>query len=96
MDGMPQSRKKFHIRCHDERYPYPLFVRWAISARVTSLHSQEVSINEVSVEREDDSHNFKALFSVEAGRAISFSEPELPLVPSVCGECGILNCLAGP
>jgi hypothetical protein len=48
----------------DERYSCPSFVAEFLSPRVTSLRSQDITIDEFSIETEDPGHHFGTLLSL--------------------------------
>jgi hypothetical protein len=70
----------------DQRHPCPSFVAEYLSPRVASLRSQDITIDEFSIETADAGHRFGALLSIGFGRRVSFSKHELEFVRSVCAE----------
>jgi hypothetical protein len=70
----------------DERYPCPSFIAELLSPRITSLRSQDITLNEFSIETEETNKYFGNLLSVATGREVSLLENELRFVRSVCGE----------
>jgi hypothetical protein len=69
-----------------ERYPCPSFVAEFLSPRITSLRSQDITIDEFSIATEDPSHHFESLISVGFGKEVSLSGNDLSFIRSVCGE----------
>jgi hypothetical protein len=53
---------------------------------VTALRSQDVTIDEFSIETGDPDHFFSSLLSIGFGREVSLSQNELSFVRSVCRE----------
>jgi hypothetical protein len=53
---------------------------------VSSLRSQDITIDEFSIETADPGHQFGTLLSIGLGHEISFSRADLPFVRSVCSE----------
>jgi hypothetical protein len=70
----------------DQRYPCPSFVAEFLSPRLCSLRSQDVTIDDFSIETADSSHQFATFLSLGFGHEVSFSEGELSFARSVCGE----------
>jgi hypothetical protein len=70
----------------NERYFCPSFVAEFLSPRITSLRSQDITIDEFSIETNDPGHYFGTFLSVGLGREVSVSVNELGFVRSVCGE----------
>jgi hypothetical protein len=70
----------------DERYSCPSFVAEFLSPRISSLRSQDITIDEFSITTADPNHQFDLLLSIGFGREVSFSETGLSFVRSVCGE----------
>jgi hypothetical protein len=71
-----------------ERYLCPSFVAEFLSPRVSSLRSQDITVDEFSIETEDPAHQFGTLLSIGFGREVSLSQRELTFVRSVFGELG--------
>jgi hypothetical protein len=69
-----------------ERYSCPSFVAEFLSPRIASLRSQDLTIQEFSIQTEDSRHLFGAFLSIGFGHAVSVSMDELSFVRSVCGE----------
>jgi hypothetical protein len=57
----------------DERHSCPSFVAEFLSPRVTSLRSQDITIDEFSIETADPGHQFENLLSIAVGRQVLFS-----------------------
>jgi hypothetical protein len=72
----------------DERYSCPSFVAEFLSPRVSSLRSQDVTIDAFPIETADPSHYFGSLLSIGFGHEVSFSLKELPFIRSVFGGLG--------
>jgi hypothetical protein len=70
----------------NERYFCPSFVAEFLSPRITSLRSQDITIDEFPIEIEDPDHHFEALLSVGFGGEFPMSGNELSFIRSVCGE----------
>jgi hypothetical protein len=70
----------------DERHFSPSFLAEFLSPRVSSLRSQDVTIDELTIRTADPNHSFAVLLSIGFGREISLSDLGLPFVRSVCGE----------
>jgi hypothetical protein len=70
----------------DERYSCPFFVAEFLSPRVTSLRSQDITIDEFSIETDDPDHFFQSLLSIGFGREVCLSEKGVRFFRSVCGE----------
>jgi hypothetical protein len=70
----------------DRRYECPSLVAEFLSPRVTSLRSQDITIQEFSITTEDPSHSFERLLSLGFGYELSVSEREMRFIRSVCGE----------
>jgi small GTP-binding protein len=85
LEGLNRERD-FVFIVGDEEYCCPSFIAEFLSPRITSLRSQDVTIQEFSIETADPNHWFKKILSIGFGREISFSKEELPFVRSVCGE----------
>jgi hypothetical protein len=78
--------KDFAFIVGTERYSCPSFVAEFISPRIASLRSQDVTIDEFSIETEDPGHHFGNLLSIGFGREVSFPETELAFLWSVGAE----------
>jgi hypothetical protein len=78
--------KDFAFIVGDERYHCPSFVAEFLSPRVASRRSQDITIDEFIIETEDPDHHFGTLLSVGFGREVSFTEPALRFVRSVCRD----------
>jgi hypothetical protein len=78
--------KDFFFIVGDERYDCPSFVAEFLSPRITTLRSQDITIQEFSLNTADPNHYFGALLSLGFGREISLSENQLSFVRSVSGE----------
>jgi hypothetical protein len=78
--------KDFAFIVGDERYSCPSFVAEFLSPRITSLRSQDITIDEFRIETADPSHQFANFLSIGYGREVRFSESELSFVRSVCGN----------
>jgi hypothetical protein len=78
--------RDFTFVVREERRSCPSFVAEFLSPRVTSLRSQDMAIDEWSIETEDPSHQFEALLSISFGRDVSFGHTETKFVRSVCGD----------
>jgi hypothetical protein len=79
-------QRDFAFIVGDERYPCPSFVAEFLSPRITSLRSQDITIDEFSIETEDPHHSFDTLLSIGFGHEVSISAAELKFVRSICGE----------
>jgi hypothetical protein len=77
--------KDFAFIVGEERYFCPSFVAEFLSPRVSSLRSQDITIDEFRIETADPSHQFGIFLSIGYGRDVSFSENDLTFVRSVCG-----------
>jgi hypothetical protein len=78
--------KDFAFIVGDKRYPCPSFVAEFLSPRVSSLRSQDITIDEFSIETADPGHQFGILLSIGFGRAVSLTREAMGFVRSVCGE----------
>jgi hypothetical protein len=78
--------KDFTFIVGDDRYPCPSFVAEFLSPRVSALRSEDITIDEISIETKDPLHEFGILISIGFGGEISLSGSELSFVRSVCGE----------
>jgi hypothetical protein len=78
--------KDFAFIVGNERYPCPSFVAEFLSPRVSSLRSQDITMDEFSIETADPNHYFGSLLELGFGHEISLTKPELSFVRSVCGE----------
>jgi hypothetical protein len=78
----------FAFMVGEERYSCPSFVAEFLSPRVSSLRSQDITIDEFSIETADPSNYFSSLLSIGFGHEVSFSLNELSFLRSVCGELG--------
>jgi hypothetical protein len=78
--------RDFSFVVGDERYPCPSFVAEFLSPRVISLRSEDITLDEFSIETEDPNHQFGRFLSIGLGNDVSFSDDEMPFVRSVCGE----------
>jgi hypothetical protein len=87
LEGVHHERD-FAFIVGDERYSCPSFVAEFLSPRVNSLRSQDITVDEFSIETSDENHYFGILLSIGFGHDVSLSrnEPELSFVRSVCGE----------
>jgi hypothetical protein len=85
LEGLNHERD-FAFIVGDERYPCPSFVAEFLSPRITSLRSQDITINEFSIETEDPQHCFGTILSLAFGREVSLSGNEVKFVRSVCDE----------
>jgi hypothetical protein len=56
--------KDYAVVVGDERYPCPSFLAEALSPRVASLPSQDITINEISIETDDLGHHIERLVSI--------------------------------
>jgi hypothetical protein len=72
----------------DERYSCPSFVAEFLSPRMLSLRSQDITINEFSIETADPQHYFGHLLSIAFGHHLSLNQDKQTFVRSVCGELG--------
>jgi hypothetical protein len=70
----------------NERYFCPSFVAEFLSPRITSFRSQDITIDEFSIETADPDHQFGAFLLVGFGDDFSMSGNELSFVRSVCAE----------
>jgi hypothetical protein len=70
----------------DKRYPCPSFVAEFLSPRLTSIRSQDTTIDEFTIETHDPEHRFGLFLSIGFGRGVSLSRNDLSLVRSICGE----------
>jgi hypothetical protein len=73
-----------------ERYPCPSFIAEFLSPRITSLRSQDITIDEFSIETEDPDHHFGTLLALGLGTEVSMSGNEVRFIRSVCRE--LWNC----
>jgi hypothetical protein len=78
--------KNFAFIVGDERYYCPSFVAEFLSPRVSSLRSQDITIDEFSIDTADPDHHFEWVLSIGFGREVSFGESDLSFVRSVCGN----------
>jgi hypothetical protein len=85
LEGISQEMD-FAFIVGDERYSCPSFIAEFLSPRVTSLRSQDITIDEFRIETADPSHQFANILSLGFGREVCFSESELSFVRSVCGK----------
>jgi hypothetical protein len=69
-----------------EHYFCPSFVAEFVSPRVCALRSQDVTIQEFSLETEDPTHYFSTLLSLGLGGEVSLKDGELSFVRSVSRE----------
>jgi hypothetical protein len=69
-----------------ERYSCPSFVAEFLSPRVSSLRSQDITIDELPIDTADPTHQFGTFLSIGFGHAISFTRADLGFVRSVCDE----------
>jgi hypothetical protein len=69
-----------------ERYSCLSFVAEFLSPRVSSLRFQDITIDELSIETADPSHQFGSLLLIGFGREVSFAESDMKFVRSVCVE----------
>jgi hypothetical protein len=81
-----QRENDFAFIVGDERYSCPSFVAEFLSPRVTSLRSQDITIDEFCIATEDPSHSFRLFLSIGFGGEVSLTETQLGFVRSVCGE----------
>jgi hypothetical protein len=72
----------------NERYPCPSFLAEFLSPRISSLRSQDITIDEFSIKTEDPGHHFGTFLSIGFGREVLPSRVELSFLRSVCGELG--------
>jgi hypothetical protein len=79
-------KKDFTFTVGAERYSCPSFIAEFLSTRVSSLRSQDPTIDEFCIETEDRDRSFGTLLSIGFGREVSFSQKEIAFVQSVCGE----------
>jgi hypothetical protein len=70
----------------NERYFCPSFVAEFLSPRISSLRSQDITIDEFFIQTEDSNHQFESLLSLGLGCELSHSGKGLAFVRSVCGE----------
>jgi hypothetical protein len=54
----------------------------------SSLRSEDITTNELSIDIEDPNHHFDSILSIGFGREVSFRESDLSFVRSVCGKLG--------
>jgi hypothetical protein len=59
--------RNFTFMVGDERYPCPSFVAEFLSPRVISLRSQDITIDEFSIETKDPDHQFGNFLSIGFG-----------------------------
>jgi hypothetical protein len=85
LEGLNHERD-FTFIVGEERYSCPSFVAEFLSPRVSSLRSQDITIDEFAIETADPDHLFGTLISMGFGHEICLSEKDLKLVRSVCGE----------
>jgi hypothetical protein len=78
--------RDFSFIVGNERYPCPSFVAEFLSPRITSLRSQDITIDEFTIKTEDPDHHFEILLSISSGREVSMSGNELAFIRRVCGE----------
>jgi hypothetical protein len=86
--------RNFTFIIGNDRYPCPSFIAEFLSPRIASLRSQDITIDELSIETADPAHHFALLLSVGFGREISISANELSFVRSVCAELGNFELFA--
>jgi hypothetical protein len=70
----------------DERFSCPSFVAEFLSPRVSSLRSQDITVDEFRIETADPSHQFGNFLSIGFGRDVCFPEGQFTFVRSVCRE----------
>jgi hypothetical protein len=85
LEGLNHERD-FAFIVGDGRYSCPSFVAEFLSPRITSLRSQDITINEFSIETEDPHHYFGIILSLAFGREVSLSGSEMKFIRSVCEE----------
>jgi hypothetical protein len=74
----------------DERYFCPSLIAEFLSPRVSSLRSQDITIQELYLETDDPNHLFSSLLSIGFGGEFSLKEDDVPFVRSLCRE--LWNC----
>jgi hypothetical protein len=82
----PTHEKDFTFIVGDECYSCPSVVAEFLSPRVQLLRSQDVTIQELSLETEDPNHSFENLLSIGFGHEPSFPQTEVEFVRAVCVE----------
>jgi hypothetical protein len=80
-----KHEKDFAFIVGTERYYCPSFVAEFLSPRVSFLRSQDITIDEFSINIEDPDHYFESILSIGFGREVCFRESALSFVRSVCG-----------
>jgi hypothetical protein len=69
LEGVNHDRD-FTFIVGDERYDCPSFVAEFLSPRITTLRSQDITIDEFTVNTEDPNHYFGTLLSIGFGHEV--------------------------